>query len=263
MRSKNKNILRLLCQLAFLAIAAIAFYLITIGARYSAHSFCPYAIVCFGLNKMGFIRIAQAFFAVAIIMGFAICISAIFWGRKFCGYVCPLGTLQEAIHRFDRKKKYSSNRLPFYMEKKLGRLKYIVLLITAILVLAGLAYLYMKYCPIMILSQISSIRWQGLAVVLPIFIGAFFISRVWCRFLCPYGALLNLFQSLGKLFKIKRIKILRNLEQCNDCGFCVGCCPMNLNILESEIVEDVNCIHCNQCADVCPRKAFGSCKDNG
>jgi polyferredoxin len=206
------------------------------------------------LNGIGFIKLTQALFAFAIVAGFAIGIFSIFFGRRFCGYICPLGTMQEAIYRFDRKRCYKKNKLPYYLEKRLRLIKYLVLCLTAIMAFRGLGYLYMSACPVMSISKLPILGLRGAIVLLIIVIGGFFVERLWCRFLCPYAALLNIFQWLGKLFGIKRRMIYRNIEKCNECGVCSAYCPMNVNILENEYVEDANCIYCHMCVGVCPKK---------
>lgn len=206
---------------------------------------------------MAFIRLTEAFFATAIFSGFLILVLSIFWGRKFCGYICPLGTIQEAVYRFDKKRCYRKKRLPFYLERKFAKLKYLILIITSIMVIRGVAYLYMNYCPVMAISRLPFLHLRSIIVILSILIAGYFVERIWCRFLCPYAALLNVFLWLGKLFGIKRKMVGRNLEKCNDCGVCASYCPMNINILEEEFVSDPNCIHCYICAEACPKKGIG------
>ncbi len=256
MRFDKTAFIRFVFQIISFAIFTYVVALIISTGRFVAHEFCPYATVCFGAHKFGFIRITEALFAFAIVAGFAIGIFTIFFGRKFCGYICPIGTLQEAIYRFDRKRCFKKNSLPYYMEKKLGLLKYLVLLLTAFMAVRGISYLYMRFCPVMVISRLPAFGVRGAIILSFILIGGFFIERIWCRYLCPYAAFLNIFQALGKLFKIRRARIFRNLEKCNECGICSAYCPMNINILEQEYVDDVNCIYCNMCASACPKKGI-------
>ncbi len=256
MRLDKSALVRFIIQILSFAIFAFIFAIIISVGKFAAHEFCPYAVVCFGLNRFGFIRLTQALFAYAIAAGFAIGVFTVFFGRKFCGYICPLGTLQEAIYRFDRKRSYKKNRLPYYLERKLRFLKYVVLAMTVVLVLRGLGYRYMVACPVMSISRLPVLGIRGAIVLSIIVIGGFFVERLWCRFICPYAALLNIFQWLGKLFGLKRSKIFRNIEKCNECGVCSAYCPMNINILENEFVEDANCIYCHMCVGVCPKKGI-------
>jgi polyferredoxin len=77
----------------------------------------------------------------------------------------------------------------------------------------------------------------GLSVVAPYF---------WCRYLCPYGALLGVV-SLGSLFKIRR-----NLDTCIDCGKCAKVCPARLSVDVLTQVRSDECHACLACVDACP-----------
>ena len=224
-----------------------------IGGTKVAHHFCPYAIVCFGFSGAAFIKITNTIFGVAIVAGFLISIITMFWGRKFCGYACPLGTIQEAIFRLRKKKYRMTKRIPFFYELKFKKIKYIVLILNSILVVSGLSYWYMNFCPILSISRIPHLAWQGIAILALILVGSYFTERFWCRFLCPYAALLNIFQGIGKLFGFKRSKIQRCMESCIDCNICNRNCPMNISISNEEVIEDQDCIHCGVCTCVCPK----------
>jgi len=256
MKKDPRIIIRLAWQSLFLLLGGLSVYFIYRGWIASAHALCPYAIVCFGARNAGFIKITSALFAYAIVGGFAICIISMFIGRKFCGYICPLGSIQEAVYKFHQKRCYRKNRFPFYLERKLGKLKYLVLIVNVLAVALGGAVLYMRFCPVMALSALSRIGIAGAVILGLVALGGFFVERFWCRFFCPYAALLNVFQQVGDLFGIKRSLVMRNLEKCNECGVCASYCPMNINIMEAETVVDVNCIHCDMCALACPKKGM-------
>lgn len=223
------------------------------GGRNSVHEGCPYAMVCFGLNKGDFLNVGRSITAWAIIAGFGILISTLFWGRRFCGWICPLGTSQEALFSTRSKKYRTRNRLPFFYDKRLAFIKYLVLTFSVIMVVVGLNWIFMRACPMFALSNLPSLLIPGVFVLVAILIGSLKIDRVWCRFLCPYAALMNVFQWAGDVAGVKRSKVKRNLERCTDCGVCMLYCPMNINIQEDEYVHNPDCIHCGLCADKCPK----------
>ena len=70
---------------------------------------------------------------------------------------------------------------------------------------------------------------------------------------CPFAALMIIFMKVGNLFGIKRMKVKRNLERCVDCGFCIKSCPMNIDLSESEYIDNYECIVCMRCAISCPK----------
>ena len=250
----KRQILRHTIQLLFLLLS-LAFFagLIFFALPFTIHNICPYAIVCFGLSKNILIQYLGNPFALTIAFSFLILVLTIFCGRLFCSFVCPLGTMQEIIYALFGKKKRNRKQIPLYQERRFAPVKYLVLIITILLSLVGGNYIFIRLCPVYALSLLPDIAFSGLIVTLLIIIAGIFLERFWCRFLCPYAALMNLFMRLGQLVHFPRCKIHRNLERCNDCEICSLSCPMNINITEEEYVQNLNCILCFKCAEKCPK----------
>lgn len=252
-KNSSAQVFRLLFQIFFLLLGFGILALVIITGTKAIHSACPYAAICFGLNPAQFLRLSMQLFASGIVLGLLILISNLFIGRKFCSYICPLGTIQEGLFQFRSRRYRLKKKVPLYLERKLGKLRYLILAATLILAGTGLAYYYIQLCPIYGLSRLPALAIGALIVIGISLLGAFFTERFWCRFLCPFAALMNISQAAGKLFGIKRRLIRRNLERCNDCGACCLYCPMNINLLEEEYVTNPNCIGCGMCAEKCPR----------
>ena len=247
------QIIRLVIQSVFLIISLAILSMVIITGKKAIHAACPFAIVCFGLNPGQLFRLTFQLFASGVVLGLLVLISSMFWGRKFCSYICPLGTIQQGLFHLRSPKYRLTKKVPLYIERKVGVTRYVILAATIILAGSAMAYYYIRFCPIYGLSRLPSIAVGSLIVIGVSLNGAFFTERFWCRFLCPYAALLNIFQALGKFFGIKRTLVRRNLERCTDCRACSLYCPMNINLLESEYVKDPNCIGCGICAAKCPR----------
>jgi len=95
-------------------------------------------------------------------------------------------------------------------------------------------------------DEIVATPW-AFAVLFGLVIGAgLFIERFWCRYLCPLGAALAIFQ------KLSFTKVVRNRETCISCGKCNRACPMGLAPLAAEKVTDADCIACGRCTESCP-----------
>ena len=112
--------------------------------------------------------------------------------------------------------------------------------------------MYMQFCPVVSIAHIQNIQLAGIISLVVIFGAEFFIERFWCNYLCPFGALLNLAQYLGKLLHIHRSKIMWYKDNCTSCIICNNICLMRIDIQKSNEIEDVECIHCRRCRINCP-----------
>ena len=74
------------------------------------------------------------------------------------------------------------------------------------------------------------------------------IRNFWCRYLCPYGAL------LGGLSFISIFKIHRNENTCTQCQQCTGTCPVDIKVHKTTGVLSDECHACLKCVAVCPEK---------
>ena len=138
---------------------------------------------------------------------------ALFFGRVFCSSVCPLGAVQELTALVNVK-------IPEGVEQGLGLMRYIWLGFGVFFVATGLGYLVCRFDP-----YVGLFRFGGLYPVL-VFSGVlillgFFVGRPFCRFLCPYGALLGLCGSLAT----KKVTVTPG--ECTKCRLCEEICPYN------------------------------------
>jgi polyferredoxin len=83
-------------------------------------------------------------------------------------------------------------------------------------------------------------------VILSLALLSVFIRNFWCRYLCPYGAL------LGLLGFLSPHKIKRNRESCIDCGKCARVCPSFIKVDQVSSVISDECTSCTRCIDACP-----------
>jgi polyferredoxin len=188
-------------------------------------------------------------------------------GRSFCGWVCPLGTLQDLVQplAFWRRKKASikSN----VSGRRNSRLRYLILALilgAALLSIQVLGWLD----PLVIFSRASTagmvtllgsqqaFERGGLTYFSLLFIAILLLEawqpRFWCRHLCPQGALLSLVSRYSLLNR-------RVSPACNDCGLCRGACPMNAIPRDEHDTDYSDCTLCLECEPACPVKgtSFG------
>lgn len=223
---------------------------------------CPGAI---GACPLGALQNAIAssghrapFYVFGIILLFGIT-----FGRTICGYLCPMGLLQELIYKIPTYK-IKKNKVT----KILSYLKYIILFVLVFLIPFMYSFqnfpvpAFCKYiCPSgtlegaigILLNPANADKFSMLGLLFTrkfiilsiILLSAVFIYRAFCRFLCPLGALYGLFAK----FSIIGVKV--NDSKCIDCGRCISTCPVDIMK-----VGDAECVHCGKCIDHCPTKAI-------
>ncbi len=73
-------------------------------------------------------------------------------------------------------------------------------------------------------------------------------KNFWCRYLCPYGALLGLLSMLSP-FKVSRFP-----NKCIDCGACSRICPAQIDVQHKQQVHSPECTGCLTCVSTCPEQ---------
>jgi polyferredoxin len=177
---------------------------------------------------------------------------AILFGPVFCGWVCPLGTVQEWVSSFGRKKfKWRFNHfVPAKLDRWLRYLRYGVLAWVLYLTAVTGKLIFSEYDPYFSLFNF----WTGEATlaglgILGVTLGlSYYVERPWCKYACPYGALLGI-TNLFRVFSIRR-----NCESCKADGACSIMCPMNIPVEQVKVVRDHQCISCLECTSeaICP-----------
>lgn len=148
---------------------------------------------------------ALIFFAVPILFALVV-------GRVFCGGVCPHGALQELLL-------VKPIRIPDWLAAGLGMLRYFYLGLVVLFAATGTSYLVCRYDPFVSFFRMSA-GFGGWVLAGAFLVGSLFVARPYCRFLCPYGALLGIFSR----FTLKKVEIAS--DQCVACAHCSDECPM-------------------------------------
>ena len=145
-----------------------------------------------------------AFFALPMLF-------TLFFGRTFCAAVCPLGAIQELVTLRPVK-------VPAWADHALSLLAYVYLGAAVLFAATGTAFVICRYDPFVSLFRLSGsvnmLVLGGCFLVVGVFIG-----RPYCRYLCPYGAI------LGLLSKVSKWHLRIPPEQCINCRLCEDSCP--------------------------------------
>ena len=198
------------------------------------------------------------YYMIGIIM-----LYGLMFGRWICGWLCPFGLMQDLFYKI-KTPKHKKN----VFTRVLSCLKYVILVVFVIVI--PLLYMtrdfplpgFCKYiCPAGtvggalgllinpnnegIFEMLGPLFTWKFALAISILVGTIFVYRLFCRFLCPLGAMYGLFNKFS-LFGIKLEK-----DKCVNCGKCISVCKMDIHH-----VGDVECINCGECISVCPTKAI-------
>jgi len=174
--------------------------------------------------------------------------------KAFCSWLCPVGTVSEYLWRAGHKLFRRNFHLPRWLDLSLRTLKYILLsfFVWAVLSMGASEIQDFITGPYGLIADVKMLNFfrhvgQTAAIVLAILaVSSLFIQNFWCRYLCPYGALLG----LAALASPTRIR--RNAETCIDCAKCAKACPSALPVDKLITIKSAECTGCLECVAVCP-----------
>lgn len=188
-----------------------------------------------------------------ILFGIAL-VTAFVFRRAFCGYICPLGSIQEFAGKLGLKI-FGGRRpeVPRALDRPARYLKYAVLAVFTIWSWQAASLVLRPYDPWVAYMHLTSKEvlssfGVGLAILGLTVVGSVVCDRFFCKYLCPMGAF------LGLISRVSVFKVRRNAVTCIDCKACDRACPVNVSVSQAEVVNDAECINCNECVNVCPVK---------
>jgi polyferredoxin len=233
------------------------------------------------------------FIPIAVIA--VLMVVGIFVGRAMCGWMCPIGFIQDIITKIRTRLHLNSREMSQKNHERLTLAKYAVLFLFLLLALslgisalahsdAGTQYQSQfsefpliesgatpcETCPgpiigtfmpddfidnglegTFVLTTEAGLR---IFVFIGFIVGAVLMGRFFCRYFCPSGAMISLFN------KSSMLSIGKNQDKCTKCNYCVTACPMRVSRLKDEDVDyeirDRECTFCLNCVDACPEKAL-------
>jgi len=186
-------------------------------------------------------------------------LSALYLGRAACGYLCPLGAIQEVKDRTVPKRLKRIRNLKW--------LKYVLSLgwvsaIIATAVLAGgyqtIDLLYNTESGVSIDQAFSWIVW-AIIVALVLLPAAFTGKRGFCHYFCPWGVLNEMATRLRNLVPAPGLHLEVSPGRCQQCQSCNRVCPMSLNVngmVQTGGMVNRECILCGSCVDTCPEQVI-------
>ena len=174
--------------------------------------------------------------------------------KSFCGWLCPVGTVSDYLARLGRRLFRRNFHFPKLLDIPLRGLKYVLLLLFVYAVVsmpvpAIRQFLDSPYGVVDDVKMLNFFRELGLTggiVMAVLAVASLFIQNFWCRYLCPYGALMGIVSTLSP------VKIRRDASACIDCNKCNKACPSHLPVAQLLTIRSVECTGCLSCIAACP-----------
>ncbi len=174
--------------------------------------------------------------------------------KAFCSWLCPVGTLSEYLWRAGRQIFGRNFQLARWLDIPLRSLKYLLLGFFAWAVANMSAdaieqFMRSPYGAIADVRMLNFFRDLGETAAIVLFflvVASVLVQNFWCRYLCPYGALLGLVSLLSPL------RIRRSATACIDCAKCAKACPSALPVDKLITIKSAECTGCLECVAVCP-----------
>ena len=179
---------------------------------------------------------------------------AFLFRKAFCSWLCPVGTLSEYLWRSGRTLFGRNFHVWRWLDIPLRGLKYLLLgffmwavsSMSAHSIAAFMRSDYGLIADVKMLNFFRTMGETGAIVSSVLVVGSLVIQNFWCRYLCPYGALLGLTSWLSPL------RIRRDPKACIDCNKCAKACPSSLPVDKLISIKSAECTGCLECVAVCP-----------
>ncbi len=179
---------------------------------------------------------------------------SVLFRKAFCGWMCPVGAVSERLWKLGKETFGRNFYAPKWLDLPLRSLKYALFCAFLYAVLSMhvddlSAFLRSPYGLIADVKMLNFFRF--LSAEAAIFVGvtvivSIFVPNAWCRYLCPYGALMG----LGAIFSPARITRVKTA--CIDCGKCAKACPSRLPVDQLVQIRSAECLGCMECVTACP-----------
>jgi polyferredoxin len=193
----------------------------------------------------------------AVVILLSILVMSLLAKKSFCSWLCPVGTLSEAAGKTGRKIFGKNFRVWRPLDLLMRALKYLLLFFFVKIVLIDMpiqalgAFLDSPYWAVSdvkmlyFFTRMSTVTMIVLAILTAL---SFLFEGFWCRYLCPYGAL------LGLVSVVSPFTIRREVSRCTGCRSCSTACPARLPVHERQSLRSPECTGCLRCVSACPEK---------
>ncbi len=193
----------------------------------------------------------------ALVIFLAILLMSLLAKKSFCSWICPVGTLSEALYKLGARLLGRNFKVWRPLDLLLQGIKYLLLFFFIKIILLDMpAFAIATFLdtPYWAVSDAKMLRFfthisaTALTVLTVLTLLSLIYRNVWCRYLCPYGALLGIVSLLSPF------KIRRNPQICTDCRQCSQACPAGIAVHSITTVVSPECTGCLTCVATCPHQ---------
>ncbi|BCS54432.1 4Fe-4S binding protein [Geobacter sp. SVR] len=191
----------------------------------------------------------------ALMIFLTIVVMSLLTKKSFCSWLCPVGTLSEGAWKLGIRLCGRNFRVWKWLDIPLRGLKYLMLIFFVKIILIDMAppaLAEFLAAPYWAVSDVKMLRFfshpSPTSVAVLTLLGCFSLlyRNAWCRYLCPYGALLGIVSVLSPF------TIRRDTAGCTGCRRCSVACPASLPVHSRTTIRSPECTGCLTCVSNCP-----------
>ncbi len=294
-----KNKIRVIFQSIFLLMILYVAIRPVFDSAYVAdfEAYCPFGGLSAIASNLNLGSLSCQMSSVQIALGIGLLVGVIIFGKLFCSYVCPIGSITEWLGKIGDKLKMRIE-MPNILDRPMRSLKYVLLFLTLYFTMISSELFCKEYDPYFAVANLFGntdiVIGFAIASVAITILGAIFFRLFWCKYLCPLGAISNIFYNVvpvgafillfiitktwifdisyiwlvagisliglltevifKKSFLSPATKIVRTESTCTNCKICEAKCPQGIELTQYKKVDHIDCNLCMDCVYSCPVK---------
>ncbi|MBW4055307.1 MAG: 4Fe-4S binding protein [Proteobacteria bacterium] len=190
----------------------------------------------------------------AVVIFLTVILVSLLLRRAFCSWICPVSVISECAWKVGFRLFHRNWRLPVWFDVSLRSLKYLLLLFFVYIVVIAMspdALISFIHSDDHMIADVRLLKFflhmssLTMVVIVVLTVLSFILKNPFCRYLCPYGAL------LGLVAIVSPLRVTRNSERCVSCGVCSQVCPTYIDVMHKKSVASSECIACWRCISHC------------
>lgn len=257
-RRKTSQILRRVVQGAFVVLILIAAWRHAAGGETaglaSLDALCPFG----GLETLWRMLVEGNYVPKThpsnLVLGVGLLAGVLLAGAAFCGWICPMGSLQDALTWIRGKLRIRPVQVPAGLDRLLRYGRFVILGLILYQTISTVKLWFAGYDPYRTIFSLGWLfefnwaeQWPAYTVAAAVLVGSFLVPRAWCKYACPLGGVQSLLGNLSLL------RIRRNDASCKACALCETPCPVGIAVARGGELISPDCIGCLACVEACPR----------